>query len=221
MTVLRDWIKVAEKRAGLYWWFSTVFSRELSREQVGAYGQSEAEAHLQALAEDPALRRGAVRLQSAVAALLSMEEPRLELAADFTQLFLTDGRLGAPPYASMYLSAGGLLFQKPHEQMLALLEVEGLVIDSGYKEPADHLAVQLDYLGNLILKTVQAEGVAEAKLLIREQMVFLDEHLLNWVPTFVQRCRRLSTTTDFYQSCSELLSAFLLQDREYVQDALI
>jgi len=220
MPALTDWSETAEKRASLYWWLSTLFTSELSQKQIEAYAQPEAEAHMQSLTEDPALGRGAIRLQSAIAVLLSMKEPWLELAADFTQLFLTDARSGVPPYASIYLSDNGLLFHKPHEQMLAILEAGGLAIEGEFKEPADHLAVQLDYLGNLIMKTVQAEKVGEAKRLIRDQMIFLDEHMLNWVPTFSQRCQQLSTTTDFYQACSELLLAFLLQDREYVEGVL-
>ena len=102
---------------------------------------------------------------------MAIKQPSLELAADFSQLFLTDAKKGAPPYASVYLSETGQLFEKPHQDMVTLFKREGLVIDPNFKEPADHIAIQLDYLGNLIMK--EADNCSGA------QSDFIKQHLLS------------------------------------------
>ncbi len=208
----------AEARASIYWWLSTVFAKELEADSLNAYFGEPGLAFIDGLSaalpgtEEPA---SLVRLKHALVALKLMEQPRLELAADFAQAFLGDNRTSALPYASVYLSADGLLFQKPHDEMLALLTSQGLAVTEQFKEPADHLAIMLDYLGNQALRLIAAKTDSERTALYREQQAFIEERLLSWVPEFKQRCERI-TASGFYPAVAEFLCDFLKAERAYL-----
>lgn len=220
MTTTNDLAATAEKRASLYWWFATIFAAEMSAQQIAVYSRPETGDYLDALAAEPDLQASVLKLQKAIAGLASMEDRQLELAADFAALFLTDDRSSASPYASVYLSEDGLMFQQPHEQMSRLLEANGLAVDSGFREPADHIAIELDYFGNLAMKTVAAKTGSAAKKTLSDQHAFVEQHLLSWVPEFSRRCQRISTKTRFYQACAGLLTKYLELDHAWLASVL-
>ncbi len=210
----------AEARAAIYWWLSTVFATELEPKQLSAYFGAEGQAFLDGLARalpgdgEPG---PVARLKNALATLAPMAQPQLELAADFAQAFLGDNRSSALPYASIYLSQEGLLFQQPHQEMLALLRAQGLAVTEQYREPADHLAIMLDYLGNQVLRLVEAATPEERKRLRQEQLAFIEERLLTWVPAFRQRCERVPGC-GFYPAVATYLEAFLLAERDDLRE---
>lgn len=216
----------AEARAGIYWWLSTLFAQELTAEQLRSYLAPQGQTFLDGLSEaipesvSETDSAGALtRLKSALAALQLMAQPHLELAADFAQSFLGDNRTSALPYASVYLSDNGMLFESPHDDMLALLSTQGLAVTDQFKEPADHLAIMLDYLGNLVLSQLEAQTDAARKALYQEQLTFIERHLLTWVPAFNQRCQGI-TGTGFYAAVADLLCNHLDAERTYLSEQL-
>jgi TorA-specific chaperone len=192
-----------EQRASLYWWFATLLTKELDKEQLAHYFTGEGVQLLTQLEQEPLFSETVAAIKSALVTIMAIKQPSLELAADFSQLFLTDAKKGAPPYASVYLSETGQLFEKPHQEMLALFKSEGLMIDPNFKEPADHIAIQLDYLGNLIIK----EGDDSCKA----QIAFIQEHLLSWLRLFVAATKKVNNS-GFYQGICQLLLLFIEQD---------
>ncbi|MCE2571079.1 molecular chaperone TorD [Motilimonas eburnea] len=200
-----------ETRASLYWWFASLFSQELTAEQLKQYRASplgQGRALLNALAEQKEFNDAANAVITALDNLVKLPHPELELAADFSQLLLTDLKTGAPPYASLYLDQKGLLFQQPHDDMQALLQDQGLRITPDFNEPADHLAIQLDYLGNLILQTSTQDPQAQHQ--------FIQRHLLNWLPQWVTRSRQVRRN-GFYPALAQLLLQFIEQDSQQPQ----
>ena len=195
--------EINEQRASLYWWFATLLTKELSKEQLAHYFTGEGLELLNQLEQEPCFSEAVLKIKAALVTIMAIKQPSLELAADFSQLFLTDAKKGAPPYASVYLSETGQLFEKPHQEMLALFKSEGLMIDPNFKEPADHLAIQLDYLGNLIIK--------EGKDNSQAQTDFINNQLLSWLPPFVDATKRVSNS-GFYQGVCQLLLLFIKQD---------
>lgn len=143
------------------------------------------------------------RNKSALLTVLAVNKPELELAADFSELFLTDAKKGAPPYSSVYLSESGQLFEQPHHDMLDIFKKQGLAVDPNFNEPADHIAIQLDYLGNLIMQ--DGDDVSDA------QSVFIEEFVLSWLDLFVTATGKVKNT-GFYQGICQLLQAFIKQD---------
>lgn len=216
----------AEARAGIYWWLSTLFAQELKPEQLASYFDQQGQEFLnelsEAIPEKQAERHGAAtltQLKSALAALKLVQQPHLELAADFAQSFLGDNRTSALPYASVYLSDGGLLFQKPHDEMLELLRSQGLAVTDQFKEPADHLAIMLDFLGNMALRQLNTQTESERKALYQEQLSFIENRLLTWVPEFNQRCQGI-TGSGFYPAVAGLLCNYLDAERKYLSEQL-
>lgn len=208
--------EMAEKRASIYWWFSTLFASEMTDEQLQAYRSEEGRTFLQGLA-DSGLASEVEALQQALHPLVAMDQPRLELAADFAQCFLVDQKRSALPYASVYLSDGGLLMQQPHTEMLELLKAEGLAVSEGLNEPADHLAVMLDYLGNLCIQGVNCGSETERGVLHEKQLSFIEHQLMSWVPSFVARAQQLKQTF-FYPKVAQLLLTYLQLDQAYLRD---
>lgn len=206
-----------ETRASLYWWFASLFSQELTAEQLQHYqtsdtGEGQGRALLNALAQQDEFSQAATEAMAAIDNLAALPRPELELAADFCQLLLTDLKTGAPPYASLYLDQQGLLYQQPHDDMQALLQQQGLAVTSAFNEPADHLAIQLDYLGNLIL---QSSGQSP-----QSQLDFMQQHLLTWLPHWAARSAKL-TGSGFYPAMAQLLLQFIKQDSQQLQPITI
>lgn len=195
--------EINEQRASLYWWFSTLLSKELTTEQLTHYFSGEGVELLDKLAQEELFSEAVAQIKSALVIIMAIKQPTLELAADFSQLFLTDAKKGAPPYASVYLSESGQLFEKPHQEMVDLFKQQGLMVDPNFKEPADHIAIQLDYLGNLIIKEGEDETQAQTD--------FINNQLLSWLPSFVDATKRVSNS-GFYQGVCQLLLLFIKQD---------
>ncbi|GLS92201.1 chaperone protein TorD [Psychromonas marina] len=192
-----------EQRASIYWWFATLLTKELDQQQLSYYFSGEGLALLTQLEQEVLFKEPVLQIKSALVQMMAIKQPNLELAADFSELFLTDAKKGAPPYASVYLSESGQLFEKPHLQMLELFKSEGLMIDPNFKEPADHIAIQLDYLGNLIIKEAQQSSTAQTE--------FIQQQLLSWLPPFVNATKKVNNS-GFYQGVCQLLLQFVEQD---------
>lgn len=191
-----------EKRASLYWWFATIFTKELELAQIEAYRTGDGADLLKSLSEEPELSAAVAKINNGLAKCLAMAHPEVELAADFCQMFLGDTKVGAPPYASVYLSSEQLMYQEPHDAMAKILTDAGMQIDPEFKEPADHIAIQLDYLGNLIMR----EGDTSS-----EQRQFIEQQLMSWLPLWLEASEKKSCN-DFYLGFIELLSAYLKLD---------
>ncbi len=195
--------EINETRASLYWWFATLLTKELDKEQLAIYFCGEGVKLLDQLEQEALFTASVEKIKSALTTILPINKPELELAADFSQIFLTDTKAGAPPYASVYLSKSGQLFEQPHQDMVDLFTAQGLVVDPNFKEPADHIAIQLDYLGNLIIQ--DGEGVSDA------QIDFIETNILSWLDMFVQATDKVKNS-GFYQGICQLLQAYIKQD---------
>ncbi|MDO6763184.1 molecular chaperone TorD [Agarivorans sp. 1_MG-2023] len=195
-----------ETRASIYWWFATVFTKELDKQQLAAYTTGEGAQLLKQLADTAELSPAVKLVNNHLAKCMALQHPELELAADFCQQFLSDSKVGAPPYASIYLSSSKLMYQEPHEQMLALLVAQGLRVDPEFNEPADHLAIQLDYLGNLIMREDDNP---------QQQAEFIQQHLLSWLPQWLEALSKVSKG-GFYQGFAELLVAYLRLELQHL-----
>ncbi|NTS75766.1 molecular chaperone TorD [Catenovulum sp. SM1970] len=194
-----------ESRAALYWWFSTLFSRELDETSFNAHLNEQGQLLLTHLAQVPELEVEVNAVKQGLNLINQQAHPHLESAVEFTQLFLGDLKQSAPPYASVYLSEQALMFQKPHQDMVILLNAQGLTVNKSFNEPADHLAIQLDYLGNLILSAIKADDIALAE---QEQAAFIQHHILNWLSLFIDKLKQCKQS-GFYLHLAQLLKTYL------------
>ena len=147
-----------------------------------------------------------------------------ELAVDYVRTFIgagNDGFSAAYPFESVYTSERRLLMQEARAEVLAAFRENNLKKDR-WTEGEDHIALELEFMQRLSLRTAEAiaaENDDEAIELVRRQYAFLQDHLLNWVPMFVSDMRMFAKTL-FYQGVAQLLMGFLEED-EAVLTALL
>jgi TorA specific chaperone len=96
----------------------------------------------------------------------------------------------------------GRLFQAPSGDMEKLLRQSDVSTDKEFREPSDHLSIELTLLAWLIRR--DADRQAQAAL--------LDDHLLVWVPVFADRYREYDRI-GFYAGAAQVLTAFLIAQR--------
>jgi TorA-specific chaperone len=204
-----------EKRAEIYWWFSSLFARELSQVELDKYHSAEIRSFLSGLAENDRLRVEVQQLVQTLNKLLDRQDAQLELAADFCDLFLKSAKHGALPYASIYLDQSGLLNAEPARMMEKLMTEHGVRVSDTLNEPADHLAIQLDFLGHLIIRSNELEQERHMESAFAEQQQFIESMLLSWLPRFHQQCLQ-HDQFGFYASVAKLLIAFCKLDSDYL-----
>ena len=212
---MQEFMATSERRAQLYWWFSTLFAAELSDEQIAEYDTYDVRSFLKSLSTLDPMREAVAELNDAIARLLVRTDRQLELAADFAGLFLVDPKQGALPYESLYRGEAKLLMQAPMAEMQARLDRLGINVSDKYKEPADHLAIELDLIGNLIIRAAEATTAAQRESWLGEQEALLHEHLLAWFPRFEAACGG-ADQFGFYGASARLLGVFLTMDANYL-----
>ncbi|MCK6261959.1 molecular chaperone TorD [Vibrio sp. ZSDE26] len=204
-----------EKRAEIYWWLSSLFAKELTDKDLAQYQTPQIRSFLTGLGENSTLKPSIDKFVDALNRLLDREDAQLELSADFCDLFLKSDKDSALPYASMYIGKSGLLNDTPAKDVAELMAKHGVAVEESLNEPADHLAVELDFLGNLIIRSNELEQEKHLDEALIEQQQFINKYLLSWTPQFNEKCQQLDEF-GFYSSVSELLCAFLELDCRYL-----
>ncbi|WP_282177008.1 molecular chaperone TorD [Vibrio nereis] len=204
-----------EKRAEIYWWLSSLLARELTQEGLEQYHSAEIRSFLSGLGENESLKPAVTKVVDALNRLLDRDDAQLELAADFCDLFLKSDKDSALPYASMYIGKSGLLDDKPAREIEALMQTRGITVDKNLNEPADHIAIELDFLGNLIILSNKLDNESELNSALEEQEHFIQQHLLSWAPQFSEKCQKLDKF-GFYAAIVQLLVSFLELDCRYL-----
>ncbi|CAM3603326.1 molecular chaperone TorD [Vibrio aquimaris] len=214
--LMDDLKSLNEKRAEIYWWLSSLFAKELSAEILEEYHSPQIRSFLTALGQNEQLRPCTDKLINALNRMLDRNNAQLELAADFCNLFLKSDKDSALPYASIYIGDSGLLNDVPATEMENLMYQYQIEVNKNLNEPADHIAVELDFLGHLIIcsnKLMQPEAMETS---MQKQAQFIETHLLSWIPSFVNKCLKLDNF-GFYASVTEVTLAFIKQDYSYLK----
>lgn len=121
--------------------------------------------------------------------------------SDYTRLFVGPGKVGAPPWESVYFHDEEMLFQEETIQVREWYARFGLQIERLHSEPDDHLGLELAFLAHLAGQAVSACEQGEAEKLGRltsAEQEFAAEHPLKWISAW---CDRVAThaRTDFYR----------------------
>ena len=148
-----------------------------------------------------------------------------ELAVDYVRAFIgsgNDGFSAAYPYESVYTSEGGLMMQDAYAEVLHVYRGAGFAKNPGFKEPEDHLAVELAFMALLCGRAVEAlragdEAGAERQL--RAQREFLSDHLLNWIDRFTADVRK-AAEDGFYFDLATFTEDFLTADAAELAEVL-
>ncbi len=148
-----------------------------------------------------------------------------DLAIDYVRAFIgsgNDGFSAAYPYESVYTSPKRLMMQDARDEVLALYRAAGLDKHEGWKEGEDHIALELEYLQVLCdraLEAWRASDDAACERSLRAQRNFLADHLMAWYPMMAGDMMKFPKTS-FYQGLGVLLTGFLSNERDFLDDVL-
>lgn len=146
-----------------------------------------------------------------------LERMRVDLAAEYAALFLNMSAHPVPPYESVYTSDRHLLMQEAHRSVIAEYARAGFGKDEWFREPADHLAIEFEFMATLAERSCvafDAGAASEARELLEWQRRFFEEHIENWVYRFCDDLERQARTL-FYRDLASLTRDCLDQERDF------
>jgi TorA maturation chaperone TorD len=141
-----------------------------------------------------------------------------DLRVDFARLFVGPYALLAPPYGSVYLDGERRVMGSSTMDVHTRYLNAGLEIAAHFKEPPDHIAVELEFMHFLVVKEIEAILHSDADVAIKyfdHQEVFLKKHLAAWVPQFVSHVAE-NATTDFYKHLARATDLFIKQEYNHI-----
>jgi TorA maturation chaperone TorD len=149
------------------------------------------------------------------------------LKSDYTRLFIGPGQVLAPPWESVFVKEGRMIFQESTLRVREWYLRYDLEPVSLYKEPDDHIGLELLFLAHLAglsLAALRKQDEAEFTATIEAQRGFLSEHVLTWASIWCDQvgvyCR-----TDFFRgialtvrgALAELADIFALESPVFVK----
>lgn len=210
-------------RATFYLLLARGFSQELDRDALKSMEKvSRALVEASDLLELPAqtdFKAGRELLASFFDQSRQEDDERVveDLARCFASLFLGVGPKTVSPCESVYRSDAPLLCQSTHFEVKQAYQEIGMAKNTRFREPDDHIAVELSYMATLCELTQEAAG-EDRELPVRYlklQRDFLDTHLLPWVDAFSRELLE-ATGSPFYQAMAHLLKGYLQVDNQLI-----
>ncbi len=210
--------ELMESRANVYLMLSRCYEREVDRALA-----ADLSAGFAFESSDAQLARSLDAMESALA---EIDDADIEmLAVDFDRVFFGMGPLTARhafPYESVYTSERGIMMQDAYAQVARIYREQRLAKDSSFTEPEDHIAVELAFMATLAQRTATflGEGLDEAaEQTVRQQLSFLQGHLLNWADRFCIDLRQ-AAPGGFYEALADFTIGLLRTDEQLLADML-
>ena len=153
--------------------------------------------------EAPASDQAAVMQEQ----LSTLDENQMKV--DHATLFVGPFALKAAPYGSIYLENGRRLMGDTTVAANDLYAEAGLQLT--LKEPADHIAIELEFMHYLTALAAEALAAGDEETtadLAMKQSRFLKEHLGAWVPPFCAAILKEAETL-YFQALADCLRAFV------------
>lgn len=132
-----------------------------------------------------------------------------QMLVDYAALFIGPSELPAPPYGSVYLEKGRALMGATTMQVQKFYEDAGLQVEE--KEPADHIAIELEFMAFLHgqeASALQAGESGEAGRIKALRERFCSGWLKPWMADFCAAIRR-GSKNPFYISLADCLEGFI------------
>ena len=125
------------------------------------------------------------------------------LNRDYTQLLVGPGKLGAYPWGSVYTDTDQCLYGETEREFRKFCLDNGIAINTGNHEPADHIGLVLAVFAELVER---ADGECSDEAV----KTLIVKHLEPWVSNFQVQLEG-NARTSFYSGVALLLKS-LLQD---------
>lgn len=205
----------------MYLFFSQVIFKELSEETITQL----ASADYSALSGNKLIDNGNALIKRYFSFMSN--DPRTELACEYARIFLASGlntktSAVATPYESVFTSEERLVMQEARDEVYRWYLQDGFKVDPSLHEPEDHLAFELEYLAHINERAVASLAQGDEGALIKSlqrQRVFIDEHLLNWLPQLRTTAQDYAKLT-FYTGFLMVLEGYLQGQKELLDSLL-
>ncbi|MGF1684141.1 molecular chaperone TorD family protein [Photobacterium makurazakiensis] len=149
--------------------------------------------------------------------LLKQQPDIKSLSVDFQTLFIGPDALKAAPWASVYLTEEQTIFGQPTLDIKAFYAQFGIEIDTGEREPEDHIGLIFTFLAHLSEMALQQDlDEDKPSPLLCALEKFLTEHVLTWAPRMLHIMRD-EAETDFYKGISFAAEGTLRQFAQLVK----
>jgi len=205
-----------EQRTVAYRWLSSLFMRELTREQLDSYRTGENSRLPETVAVITGPKASLNKIESELKKTHT-EDSVLDLASEYGRLFLgAGGPLAVPPYESFFTSESNTTHQQAETEVSKLMAEYGIGVNSTFTEPADHVAVLLEFMA--FLSTSQQDN-EDMKVAFARSKSFLETHLLNWIPDFASTCAKVEPE-GFYSAAAGLTADFIAADINWLNAQL-
>jgi putative dimethyl sulfoxide reductase chaperone len=112
--------------------------------------------------------------------------------------------------------------QEPRDQVLKLYRSMGVDKSNQFKEPEDHVSLELQFMTHLCDKTNSAlkeNNVSEARRCLEMQRDFLTEHLGKWIPKLCADILK-SAKLEFYKAIAKITKGYVEMDKTLVTELL-
>jgi len=214
---MQEMAEIARARASFCAFLNVHFTTLPDQEFVGRIREREFLGALNALAEDssaPEVATGAMLMLGFIRSSLNTDAAALseELGIDRTRLYRgVSPTYGPPPPCEAVWSNQGTETATVLKALADVYVAAGMAMSSEARERLDYVGIELEFLRLLALREVEAWTAgqeADANSLLQQQAKFVDEHLMHWVPAFVERALK-QAETDFYRGHLGMLGGFL------------
>lgn len=142
--------------------------------------------------------------------------------SEYTKLMIGPGKLIAYPWESMYNRKGKLLFQESTLLVREAYRQYGY-LPEGYPHVADdHIALELHFMAKLSGEALHAFQNGDVKLtvqILKDQISFLKQHMLSWLPKYAEDIRH-SDTMYMYPQFGLAVSEFVRIDDEVAAEIM-
>ncbi len=142
----------------------------------------------------------------------SLEDLRL----DFKRLFIGPGPMLAPPWESVYRNEEHLIFDRHTLEVREFYARHGMEFVRINQAPEDSITIELEFMKVLterVLQALEMDDPEAERILLEEQLAFLNKHLLMWTPDFITMTQTRAATA-FYAGLAGVLRGFLNWERQ-------
>lgn len=136
-----------------------------------------------------------------------------DMQKEYTRLFIRPGKDIVSQWESTYFNEDRLTFREQTLDVRAWYRRYDLIPEKLYREPDDHIGLELIFTAHMAQLAVQAlekRDEASFEELIQAQKGFLSEHLLRWGPTWCNLVEK-NTRMDFYRGIACILRGALTE----------
>ncbi len=217
-------LDIMAARAFAYSFLSRAFLEEPSKEFLTVLVEQELIDSFLGLEENALLKAGHESVSFALRDPdILTDESIVALAGDYNRIFIGLGKKKSiSPYESVYRSTDRLVFQKDTMDVRAVYAKHDLKVERFQQEPDDHIALELLFMQKLsekCLKELRANRYHKSRRILKDQLVFLDDHMLKWVPKMAGQVTDKSQSS-FFQGVGKMLGGHIKFDRELLDNLI-